>query len=134
MVVGCYLKCYIFVKINRKMKKLTKIVMILLILNGIMLTTFADRGVGKKKTKVSLNIVNNTSFSKALSFNLKTGLKYKGSLISSVENNKTSILYNTLVTYQKGNTIYIIPYKQKVVVPEMKQGYTGMKLIIKPKL
>ena len=116
------------------MSKISKIVMILVILNGIMLTTFADRGVGKKKTKVSLNIVNNTSFSKALSFNLKTGLKYKGSLLTSIEANKNSILYNTLVTYQKGNTIYIIPYKQKVVVPEMKQGYTGMKLIIKPKL
>ena len=116
------------------MNKITKIVLILVILNGIMLTTFADRGVGRKKTKVSLNIVNNTSFSKALSFNLKTGLKYKGSLLSSVETNKNSILYNSLVTYQKGNTIYVIPYKQRVVVPEMKQGYTGMKLIIKPKL
>jgi hypothetical protein len=116
------------------MNKTTKIVLILVILNGIMITTFADRGVGKKKTKVSLNIVNNTSFSKSLSFNLKTGLKYKGSLLSSIETNKNSILYNTLVTYQKGNTIYIIPYKQKIVVPEIKQGYTGMKLIIKPKL
>ena len=118
----------------KKMKKAPKIVLILVILNGIMLTTFADRGVGKKKTKVSLNIVNNVPFSKALSFNLKTGLKYKGSLLTSVETNKNSILYNTLVTYQKGNTIYIIPYKQRIVVPEMKQGYTGMKLIIKPKL
>jgi hypothetical protein len=116
------------------MNKTTKIVLILVILNGIMLTTFADRGVGKKKAKVSLNIVNNTTFSKSLSFNLKTGLKYKGSLLSSIETNKNSILYNTLITYQKGNTIYIIPYKQKIVVPEIKQGYTGMKLIIKPKL
>jgi hypothetical protein len=116
------------------MKKTTKIVLFLIILNGIMINTFADRGVGKKKTKVSLNIVNNTSFSKALSFNLKTGLKYKGSLLTSIETNKNSILYNTLVTYQKGNTIFIVPYKQRVVVPEMRQGYTGMKLIIKPKL
>lgn len=116
------------------MRRIPKILMITVILNGIMLTTFADRGVGKKKTKVSLNITNNTTFSKALSFNLKTGLKYKGSLLTSIENNRNTILYNTLVTYQKGNTIYIIPYKQKVVVPEMKQGYTGMKLIIKPKL
>lgn len=116
------------------MSKVTKIVLILAILNGIMLTTFADRGVGKKKTKVSLNIVNNMAFSKSLSFNLKTGLKYKGSLLTSVEANKNSVLYNTLVTYQKGNTIYIIPYKQRIVVPEMKQGYTGMKLIIKPNL
>ena len=99
-----------------------------------MLSTLADRGVGKKKAKVTLNISNNVPFSKALSFNLKSGLKYTGSLLSSVETNRTSVVFNTLVTYQKGNTIYIVPYKQRVVVPEIKQGYTGMKLIIKPKL
>lgn len=116
------------------MTKGTKILLLLFLLNGIMLNTFADRGVGKKKTKVSLNIINNSTFSKALSFNLKTGLKYKGSLLSNIETNKSSIIYNTLITYQKGNTIYIVPYKQRVLVPEIKQGYTGMKLIIKPKL
>jgi hypothetical protein len=42
-----------------------------------------------------------------------------------------SYLNNTLVTYQKGNTVYIIPQKQVYTVPEMKQGYTGLKLIIK---
>ena len=117
-----------------KMSKFIKIFSLLLILNGTMLTSMADRGVGKKKTKVSLNIVNNHSFSKELSINLKTGLKYKGSLLGNVEAAKSSVLYNTLVTYQKGNTIYIIPYKQRILVPEVKLGYTGMKLIIKPKL
>jgi hypothetical protein len=36
-----------------------------------------------------------------------------------------------LLTYQKGNTVYIIPHKQVIAVPEMKQGYTGMKIIIR---
>lgn len=116
------------------MRRVTKIVLLFAILNGVMLTTWADRGVGKKKAKISLNIVSSVPFAKSLSFNLKSGLKYTGTLLNSVEANKGSILYNTLVTYQKGNTIYIIPFKQKVVVPEIKQGYTGMKLIIKPKL
>ena len=40
---------------------------------------------------------------------------------------------NSLITYQKGNTTYIIPYKQKVALPEIKQGYTGIKLIIRSK-
>ncbi|RYY49694.1 MAG: hypothetical protein EOO06_06325 [Chitinophagaceae bacterium] len=115
------------------MKKATKIVLLLSVLNGFMLTTWADKGVGKKKAKVSLNIVNVNS-AKDLSFNLKTGLKYKGSLLSnSAVSSRNTISYNNLVTYQKGNTVYIIPNKQKVVVPEMKQGYTGMKLILKPK-
>lgn len=115
------------------MTKIAKILLLLTILNGFMLTSWADRGVGKKKAKVALNLVNVNS-SKSLSLNLKTGLKYKGSLLTgTTTTNKSSILYNNLVTYQKGNTIYIIPHKQKVVVPEMKQGYTGMKLILKPR-
>lgn len=113
------------------MTKITKIVLLLSMLNGFMLTTWADRGVGKKKTKVNLNLANNNT-SGNLSFNLKTGLKYKGSLLNG--NNNNTVSFNNLVTYQKGNTVYIVPYKQKVVVPEMKQGYTGMKLILKPKL
>jgi hypothetical protein len=119
----------------KKMSKITKIVLLVAVLNGIMLTTKADRGIGKNKKKVSLNISTaHTSFTKVLSLNLKSGLRYKGTLLTNVESTKNSVFYNTLVTYQKGNTIYIIPYKQKMIVPEIKQGYTGMKLIIKPNL
>ncbi len=117
------------------MSKITKIVLLAAVLTGIMLTTKADRGVGKNKKKVTLNITTpNKLFSRSLSFNLKSGLKYKGSLLTNVESKKNILVYNTLITYQKGNTTYIIPYKQRMLVPEMKQGYTGMKLIIKPKL
>jgi len=97
-----------------------------------MLLSFADRGINKKaKSKISLNIKSNSTFANTFSFNLKTGLKYKGSLLGN--ESVTSSIYNTLITYQKGNTVYILPYKQKVIVPEMHQGYTGMKLIIKAK-
>ena len=116
------------------MSKITKIVLLVAVLNGIMLTTWADKGVGKNRKKIEISSATSiNTYTKYLSFNLKTGLKYKGTLLSSSEAGK-SLLYNTLVTYQKGNTIYIVPYKQKMVVPEIKQGYTGMKLIIKPKL
>lgn len=116
------------------MSKISKIALLIAVLNGIVFTTLADRGVGKNKKKVTLNIATSGSVSKTLSFNLKSGLKYKGSLLNRVESSKNSLSYSSLITYQKGNTIYIVPYKQKILVPEVKQGYTGMKLIIKPKL
>ena len=119
------------------MSKLKKIALLALLLNGIMLTTLADRGVSKKaKTKVTLNInTKNSSFSNNLSFNLKSGLKYKGSLLSgTTKTSPTTVIQNNVVTYQKGNSVYVIPYKQKILVPEVRQGYTGMKLIIKPNL
>jgi hypothetical protein len=52
-------------------------------------------------------------------------------LMANQQVNGTSYLNSTLLTYQKGNTVYIIPQKQVYTVPEMKQGYTGLKLIIK---
>ena len=114
------------------MSQLTKSILIIGILAGNMLMSFADRGVGKKtKAKINLNIPVNTSLKSALSFNLKSGLKYKGSLLTSVQKVNGSLISTNVVTYQKGSNIYIIPYKQKIIVPEIKQGYTGMKLIIK---
>lgn len=117
------------------MQKISKILTLFFLMNGIVFTTMADKGVGKNKSKVSLSITpTSTAYSKVLAFNLNAGLTYKGTLLNTTTATKSSILSNTLVTYQKGNTIFIVPFKQKIVVPEVRQGYTGMKLIIHPKL
>ncbi len=114
------------------MSQITKSILLLSILAGNMLMSFADRGIGKKtKNKISLNIPLNTSLKNSLSFNLKAGLKYKGSLQTGIQKVNAVAISSNIVTYQKGSNVYIIPYKQKIIVPEIKQGYTGMKLIIK---
>ena len=113
------------------MKK-AKMILIVLMLSGIGFSAMADKGIGKKnKSKVTLNINTGNSLRNSISVNLKSGLKYTGSLLVNQQINGTSYLSNTLLTYQKGNTVYIIPHKQIIAVPEIKQGYTGMKLIIK---
>ena len=92
--------------------------------------SFADRGVNKKKNKVVLNIKSPNSFKNSLNFNLKNGLKYTGTLIpNSVTTTPSAFKY--LITYQKGNSVYILPYKQKMVIADVRQGYTGAKLIIR---
>lgn len=114
------------------MIKKAKMILVVLMLSGIGFSAMADKGIGKKsKAKVTLNITTGNSLRNSISLNLKTGLKYTGSLLVNQQVNGTSYLNNTLLTYQKGNTVYIIPQRQIVAVPEMKQGYTGMKLIIK---
>lgn len=116
------------------MSKIAKKILLLGILTGTMLISFADRGIGKKsKSKVILNINTNNAIKNSISVNLKAGLKYKGSLLSNTQFQNNSISFTEIITYQKGNSIYIIPYKQKILVPEIKQGYTGLKLIIKTK-
>jgi hypothetical protein len=113
------------------MKK-AKMILVILMFSGIGFSALADKGIGKKgKSKVTLNINTGNTLRNSISLNLKTGLKYTGSLLVNQQIDGTSYLTNTLLTYQKGNTIYIIPHKQIIAIPEIKQGYTGMKLIIK---
>ena len=116
------------------MKKNIRIILFTAVFTGMLLTSFADRGVGKKRTvKTTFNIKMPSTFQSSLNFNLRNGLKYSGSLITT--NRITSIVKtnttNAFVTYQKGNSVYIIPYKQRIVVPEIKLGYVGAKLVIR---
>lgn len=113
------------------MFKYAKILFLCTILGGSMYSSFADRGIGKKRNKVALNVATTPSFKKNLPFNLRNGLKYSGSIVvTNPKQTPSGITSSSLVTYQKGNSVYIVPYKQKVVVTEVKPGYTGMKLII----
>lgn len=116
------------------MNKFAKRLLILTVLFSTANAVLADRGFGKRnKNRTSLNVSTNASVSlrNSIQFNLKTGLSYKGSLLTSQQRNGSFMTTNSIVTYQKGNTTYIIPYKSKFVMPDMKQGYGGMKLIIK---
>jgi hypothetical protein len=112
------------------MKTFTKKLLTIALLFGIAQVAMADRGVGKKKNKTILNIYTPSTLRNSIAFNLKSGLSYKGSLLSSTQTVGNSIMANSLITYQKGNVTYVIPYKHKIVIPEITQGYTGMKLII----
>jgi len=116
------------------MTRSAKTILLLTFILGNILNGFADRGVRKRaKNKVVLNITNTVSFRNSLDFNLKTGLKYKGFLLTEPKPITSYVSLNGINTYQKGNTIYLSPYKQKVIVPELRQGYAGMKLILKSK-
>lgn len=132
MVLADYFQ-YICLEKLKPMTTNAKMILGIVILSGMALSAWADRGIGKKnKATASLNITNTGSLRNSISLNLKSGLKYTGSLISGQQSDGKTVLKNTLLTYKKGNTVYIIPQKQVMAVPEISQGYTGMKLIIKP--
>jgi hypothetical protein len=117
------------------MERFIKKAAIILALVSVTTVVFADRGTGKKsKVKTTLNINSaSTTLKSSILSNIKNGLAYKGSFLAPRQINNSVIINNTLMTYQKGNTTYIIPYKSKVTVPDMRQGYTGVKLIIRSK-
>lgn len=120
------------------MNKTIRILFLTALFSVQILSSFADRGTGKKRTnRVVLNIKTPINFNTSLRFNLTNGMRYTGSFVSSFINLPTrsatapSYNFNSFVTYQKGNSTYIVPYKQKIIVADYHKGYAGTKLIIR---
>lgn len=113
------------------MSKLSKIILLAGIFSGIMLYSYADRGYSSRnRSKASLNIVTKNSFKSSLSHNLTSGLKFKGSHMSNA-NAGNPMVSNNLITYQKGNCVYIIPVSQKIFFPADMNINPGVKILIK---
>lgn len=96
-------------------------------ITSLSFTSFDDRGGKKDVKRVLLNISNAVAKKNSIFSQNFTAVKYKGLSFSSTTTNPVQV---QATTYQKGNTIYIQPVKQKILVPEFKQGYGGLKLII----
>lgn len=114
------------------MTKYSKIISVLLLVCGVFLYAFADRGGFVKKNKTHLNINTSGNLKNSIAFNLKSGLVYRGSSMLGQEKIGNSIITEALISYKKGNTVYILPYKQKIFIPEYNQK-DGYKLIIRPR-
>lgn len=112
------------------MSKKSKFILLLGVFCGTMLLSYADRGYSKKaRTRTSLNVESRGGFKNNLSLNLNSGLKYKGSLISNTKSGNPFVS-NNLITYQKGNTIYILPAYQKILLTSPEGKNPGIKISI----
>lgn len=112
------------------MTKYSKIISMIFLVCGVCLFAFADRGGFVKKNKTHLNISTSGNLKNSITFNLKSGLSYRGSALLNRQQIGNSIISDEIISYRKGNTIYILPYKQKILIPEYSQK-DGYKLIIR---
>lgn len=89
------------------------------------LAAFATLGDGSKdgtkkasqKTLLSARVYPN-SFK---TFSLKSGYNYRGNnILSTPVQNKFITLNTTVVTYEKGNTTYILPLKKRILLDKVK--------------
>jgi hypothetical protein len=98
-----------------EMKKLMRygfFFMSFLIIVGL---AFASKGGDKNKKRNTTNL--KTDFVPiriSAAFALKNGFTYTGSHIFSVQKENSTFSLNSIVTYQRGNTTFIVPYKYKV--------------------
>jgi hypothetical protein len=112
------------------MNKYSKIAMGVLFACSVWLIASADRGGFVKKNKTRLNIAVQGSLKNSIAFNLKSGVYYKGSFLLHKQQIGNAFVSDAFISYKKGNTIYILPYRQKILIPEYTQK-DGYKLIIR---
>src|SRR5258705_8322746 len=110
--------------------KHTKIALVVLFACGIWLLALADRGGFVKRNKTHLNIADKGTLKNSIAFNLKSGIDYKGSFSLNTHQIGNAFISDAFISYKKGNTVYILPYKQKIITPEYTQK-EGYKLIIR---
>ncbi|MEO8960862.1 MAG: hypothetical protein ABI325_03210 [Ginsengibacter sp.] len=114
------------------MKVFSKILISGLFICGVGFYTLADKGRFVKKNKTQLNIKTTETLQNSIPFNLKSGLVYRGSILLNKQQIGNSIVNDVYISYRKGNTVYILPYKQRILIPEYSQK-DGYKLIIRSK-
>ena len=112
------------------MKVFSKILILSLFICGVGYYTLADKGRFVKKNKTQLNIKTTATLQNSIPFNLKSGLSYRGSFSLNKQQIGSSVISDAYISYRKGNTVYILPYKQRILIPEYSQK-EGYKLIIR---
>ena len=85
---------------------------------GVVALALASSGGGIKKKSNKLFNPEFTPIKTSTGFSMRSGVSYSGSTITSVQKTKASVNLNSLVTYQKGNVIYILPNQHRINLPK----------------
>jgi hypothetical protein len=90
------------------------------------IAAFATFGEGGRKDRGQGLLSPKSRFFTAKSFSLRSNYDYRGSHVLNNCNNRYVIL-NTNITYQKGNNIYILPIKRKVLLDKVTLNGTSVR-------
>ncbi|HEY0680406.1 MAG TPA: hypothetical protein VGD17_19120 [Chitinophagaceae bacterium] len=87
------------------------------VLTATAILTFASKGGGGGDKNKNVPITSQfTPIRTASGFTLKAGPTYRGSHLFNQEKKKDAVLFNSVITYQRGNTTFILPYKSRVTL------------------
>lgn len=85
---------------------------------GAVALAIASSGGGDKKKEAALRKPDFTPIRTTNGFTLKAGPIYTGSHLVSSERTTNYVTFNTVVTYQQGNKVFILPHRSRVVVAD----------------
>jgi hypothetical protein len=96
----------------RKLMRKTLIITLMLAVVGLALASKGgggDKKAGKIPLKTNFVPIRTTN-----GFTLKAGPSYTGSYLTGTQTTREYVSFNSLVTFQKGNSTYILPYTYKI--------------------
>ena len=109
-------------KLNHMLKK----TIISCAMIGAFALALASSGGGDKKKAEALRKPDFTPIRTTNGFTLKAGPMYRGSQLLNMQKQKDVVLLKSVVTYQKGNTTFILPYQYKMAKPAMKSNLNAV--------
>lgn len=96
-------------------RKLTRKLLVSALLIAVVgLADASKGGGGEKKKETNTFKTNFTPIRTTSGFTLKTGPSITANYSLGTEKTPNYISFNTLITYQKGNSIYVMPYHYKI--------------------
>jgi len=110
------------------LKFLSRKLAVLLVIAVSGIASFATLGDGKKKTTGSSSSLLSSRTVRPGYFSLRSGYTYRGTQVMSQQSQTRYISLNTTVTYQRGNTTYIVPLKKKVLLSNVKIDISNRQL------
>lgn len=81
--------------------------------------TLGDGGGKKDQNRDFLYTTRPITYS-SKDFSLRSGYNYRANNLLSTPTRGRFVMLNTVTTYQKGNTTYIMPLKKKVILDKVK--------------
>jgi len=99
-------------KLYPKLKNMLKKFSICITMLGIVVLALASSGGGRKKSSNPSLPFN--SFRSSTGFNFTSKPDYTGSMVFGSTMNKNYTMVNSVITYQKGKIIYVVPSKYKI--------------------
>ncbi|OSZ80414.1 hypothetical protein CAP36_03940 [Chitinophagaceae bacterium IBVUCB2] len=109
-------------KLNIFWRMLSRKLTVILLLAVSAFAAYATLGDGKSKASATpkKSLLSNKATVVPGSFSLKSGYTYRGNQVIKTNSENKYISLNTVVTTQRGNTVYIVPLKKKVILNNVK--------------